>query len=78
MPAAGAAELVAVEAEQVPVPMVGRHDVAQLADVRNDLLRLAVVYDHLVGDHRRLVGSRPVPLDHEGTVAHVADGGAKS
>ena len=55
--AAGPAELVALEAQQVPVAMVGGDDVAQAADAGHHLARAIVVVDDLVGDHRAPVGA---------------------
>ena len=57
---AGPAQLVAVEAEQVPVAVVGRDDVAELGRSGDHLLRRSVALDHLVGVHRPGLESRPV------------------
>ncbi len=58
--------------------VVGRDDVAELAHIRNDLLRRTVALDQLVGDHGLGVDARPVPVDDERTLADVAHRGAKA
>ena len=72
---AGPAQLVAVEAEQVPVAVVWRDDVAELSRSGDHLLRRSVALDHLVGVHRLGLESRPVPVDDQWAVAQVLDGG---
>jgi hypothetical protein len=74
----GTPQLVLVEPEQVPVPVVGRDHVADLAGAGDHLLGRALALDELIGHHSAGVGPGAVGVEDERSVAHVLDRGAEA
>ena len=77
--AAGPAELVPLEPEEVPVPMVARAHVAELADGRLARRGTVVGRDHLVGAHADAgAHQRTAPVDDQRAAADVPHGRAEA
>ena len=74
----GTTQLVVVEPEQVPVPVVGRDHVADLAGTGDHLHRRAVAFDQLIRHHRARVRPGAVGVEDERPVTHVLDRRAKA